>query len=126
MGAELVHQAAEILTPLLAGGAGAMVAGAGKDTGSDVYRAAKNLLGRIGHLIKRDATTEEAVTSALSAALDTSVVTTAELEELVLLAQANPAPAIGNVQVGDVKAQTSFVGNTNFHGDATFSGPTNA
>jgi hypothetical protein len=103
---DLVVAAAEALVPFLTGGATAVATGTAEEAGSDLYRAATSLAGKIRNRLRgRDAHEVQAV---LESALAEGIIVEEDLERVASAAQAEAA-----IHVGKVKAKNVFIGTTN-------------
>jgi hypothetical protein len=102
---DLVVAAAEALVPFLAGGATAVATGTAEEAGSDLYRAATSLVGKIrNRLHGAEAPEVEAV---LRSALAEGVIAEEELERVTSAARAEQA-----IHIGKVKGKNVFIGTT--------------
>jgi hypothetical protein len=102
---DLVVAAAEALVPFLAGGATAVATGTAEEAGSDLYRAAMTLLGKIRSRLH--GTEPPEVQAALRSALAEGVIVEEELELVASAAQAEQS-----IHIGRVKGKNVFIGTT--------------
>lgn len=102
---DLVMVAAEALVPFLAGGATAVASGTAEEAGSDLYRAATSLVGKIRNRLHGTEAPE--IEEVLRSALAEGVIAEKELELVASAAQAEYA-----IRVDKVKAKNVFIGRT--------------
>jgi hypothetical protein len=104
----LVQATADIIVPVLAGGAGAVVSGAADEAGAELYRAVSRVVNRVRHLFAGSDT--PSVVSGLTAGLQEGLINENDLRAV---AEAHSAYiASVHYSVGSIEAKNSFVGET--------------
>jgi hypothetical protein len=109
MMSDLVTVTADALLPFLAAGGAAVGAGAANQAGSDLYKSATAVLGKIRNRLRGAGKAD--LEAAIREALADGSVTIQELEGLRTAYVLSQEHASG-VVVGNVSAETSFVGHT--------------
>ncbi|QNE22417.1 hypothetical protein F1D05_36620 [Kribbella qitaiheensis] len=116
---DLASEAAKILVPLAAMGAGAVVQEAAKETGKDLHSLGSRILERMRKRLPRPAPDVDEMADALRVGVIDQVLTEDELRHLVQLATGRRSE--GGVTIhGPVVARNAPIGNT-FEGPVNFS-----
>src|SRR4051794_8778464 len=78
----LIQETAQIVAPLLAGGAGAVMSGIADEAGAELYRKATELIDRVRHLLGREAN-PRTIERALDEGLRTGLLRDSDLKTVV-------------------------------------------